>query len=162
MISLSQVISVVIKTGSRIVKVMQFGAKTADECAPFGDDSSPLKDMVAVYADTQEIGEPIIIGYLNENQLAAPGEKRFYSLKPNGDLSFYAWLKNDGTMEIGGKTDNMVRFNPLNNGLSNQNTAINAELTKIAVAITALGGTYVPTQISLNIAQSKINEIKTI
>lgn len=162
MISLARIIGVVVKGGSRILKVIQYGAKTADEAAPFGDDSSPLADMIAVYADTGEIGDPVIIGYLNEKQLAAPGEKRLYSLKENGDLSFYAWLKNDGTMELGGNTDNLVRFAPLNTGLAAQNTAINAELAKIALAIGALGGAYAPGSVSLNIANSKIVEIKTL
>ncbi len=162
MISLSKILSVAVKGGSRILKVWQFGAKTADEAAPFGDDSSPLKDMVAVYADTGEIGEPVIIGYLNQKQLAASGEKRLYSLKPNGDLSFYTWLKNDGTMELGGKNDNLVRFMPLSSGLTSHNTQVVAELNKIAVAIGALGGSYAPGSVNMNINQSKINEIKTL
>lgn len=162
MISLSKIISSVVKSGSRILKVSQYGAKTADECAPFGDDSSPLKDMIAVYADTGEIGEPVIIGYLNENQLAKPGEKRLYSLNETGELSFYAWLKSDGTMELGGKTDNLVRYKPLDAGLQNHNALINAELAKISIAIGLLGGSYTPVALTIDISQSKITEIKTI
>lgn len=162
MITLSNVISVILKNGGRILKVAQYGAKTADECAPFGDDSSPLKDMVAVYSDTGEIGEPVIIGYLNEKQLAAPGEKRLYSLKSNGDLSFFMWLKNDGSIEIGGNTDNMVRFSPLNTALIAHNNQLKSELTKISLAIAALGGSYAVGNVDMNISNSKIQEIKTI
>lgn len=162
MISLANVVSAVIKNGTRILKVMQYGAKTADECGPFGDDSSPLKDMVAVYAQTEEIGDPIIIGYINEKQLAQPGEKRFYSLKADGSLATSIWLKNNGTIELAGNMHNLVRFTPLNAGLQATTSQINAELIKIATAITALGGAYIPLSITNDITASKINEIKSI
>ncbi|MFN0254517.1 hypothetical protein [Pedobacter ureilyticus] len=142
--------------------MIQFGAKTADESAPFGDDSSPLSNMIAVYADTGEIGEPVIIGYLNEMQLAKPGEKRLYSLKSDGSLSFYAWLHNDGTMELGGKVDNLVRYIPLSTGLAKHNTELSAELAKISLAIGSLGGSYTPGAVTMDVSGSKINEIKTL
>lgn len=162
MITTSNIDSTIISDGQRDIKVKQFGAKTADECAPFGDDGNPLKGMVAIYADTSESGDSVIIGYINENQIAAPGEKRFYSLKPDGSLSISVWLKNNGSMEIGGNTDNMVRYAKLNAGLQAAMTKLNAEYTKIQEAITALGGAYVKADVALNISDSKIIEIKTI
>jgi hypothetical protein len=162
MITLSTISGAFVKAGSRILKVFQYGIKTADECSPFGDDSSPLEGMTAIYAETGEIGEPVIIGYMNERQLAAPGEKRIYSLKDNGDISFYAWLKNDGTMQLGGTADNLVRYAPLNAGLSSHNSQVVAELNKIAVAISSLGGTYVPGLVGMDVSGSKIVEIKTL
>lgn len=162
MITLSTISGAVVKAGSRILKIFQYGIKTADECAPFGDDSSPLEGMTAIFADTGEIGEPVIIGYMNEKQLAEPGEKRIYSLKATGEISFYAWLKNNGTMELGGTADNLVRYAPLNAGLSSHNTQVVAELNKIAVAIGALGGSYVPGLVGMNVSDSKIIEIKTL
>lgn len=162
MITLATIKSAVLNNGQRILKVLQFGAKTADECAPFGDDSNPLANMTAVYADTSESGEPVIIGYINNNQLAAAGEKRLYSLKNDGTVSFYAWLKNDGTMQLGGTVDNLVRFAPLNTALVQQNVLINAELAKISAAIAIAGGSYTPGTVSTDITASKINEIKTL
>jgi hypothetical protein len=164
MIQLTTFKSAVVSAGYRALKVLGYGSAplTADECAPFGDDSNPLKNMIAVYAATDEIGDPVIIGYLNKNQLAAPGEKRIYSLKPDGSLGFYAWLKNDGSMELGGTADNLVRYTPLNTGLTGQDTAINSELAKIALAIGLLGGSYAPGTITTDISGSKINEIKCI
>jgi hypothetical protein len=157
--------SAVISAGYRILKVLGYGntALTADECSPAGIDSSPVKNMVAVYSETEEAGDRILIGYFNKNVLAAPGEIRLFSLNPgNGNLSFYAWLKNNGTMELGGNENNIVRYTPLESGLNEQDNLINTELEKIAIAIGLLGGSYVPGTISTDISTSKINEIKCI
>ncbi len=146
----------------RFLKVIQFGPKTAGECMPFGEDGNPIANMSAVYAKTSNIAEPVIIGYINKKQLSLPGEKRLYSLNADGSLSTYLWLHNNGTMELAGNGNNLVRYAPLKSALGNQDDKINAELTKIAAAITTLGGTYVPVTISTDITDSKINEIKCI
>lgn len=162
MISFSKIKSSALKAGKRIFKVLEFGVKTADEIAPYGDDSNPLKGLAAIYAETSEAGEPVILGYLNTKQIAAEGEKRIYSQKANGDISFYIHLKNDGTMEFGGNSDNLIRYAPLDAGLQAQVAKINAELVKIATGITAAGGTYAPTPISLDVSAAKINEAKSL
>lgn len=162
MITISRVKEIAIEKGYRILKVLQYGPKTADECSPFGDDSSPLAGMSAIFANTGEAGEPVIIGYLNKNQLAKPGEKRFYSLKDNGDLSFYVWLKKDGFLELGGNQKNLVRFQELEQGLLQQDTQINAELAKIALSVASVGVVYVPGVIQTQITSAKIEEIKCL
>lgn len=162
MISFSTFKSAVIDAGQRILKVVQYGAKTAAECMPFGDDSNPVANMQAIYATTENIAEPVIIGYLNTQQLAGVGEKRLYSVGADGSVSFYAWLKNDGTLQLGGDVHNLVRYAPLNIALQQQDTAINAELAKIATAIGLLGGSYTPNEVSTDISGSKINEIKCL
>lgn len=163
MITLSKVKENIITAFTRSIKVFQFGAKTADVISPFGDDSAPLKDMIAIYANTSNVGDSVVIGYINKNQIAKAGEKRIFSLDPNnGDLSTYIHLLTDGTMQIAGDNDNAVRYNPLSSGLVAQDVLINAELTKIAAAISALGGTYVPSNISTDIAAAKIDEIRVV
>lgn len=153
----------IIKDGERSLKVVQYGAKTAEVVSDFGDDSAPLKDMIAIYGPTGESGEAVILGYLNKNQIAQPGEKRIFSLKPDKSLSFALHLKNDGTCEFGGNTDNAVRYTALNTALQAEKDLINTELTKIAAAINALApGSYTPTPITLNLIQAKIDEIKTL
>ena len=161
MITYSKVKSTIITNGKRILKVLEFGAKTAVEVAPFGDDGNPLKDMSAIYGRSSASGDDIILGYINKNQIAAVGEKRIYSLKPDGTLSIDIHLRTDGTMEIGGNTDNMVKYIPLDTALKNQDTLINAELIKIATAITTLGGVYTPTSVATDISPSKSDTIKT-
>lgn len=161
MITFAKVKSVVLENAKRILKVEELGPKTANEAAPFGDDASPLKDMTAIYSGTSESGTKIIIGYINKNQLATPGEKRIYSLRPDGTLSFEVHLKGDGTCEIGGNGDNLVKFTPLDVALQAQDTAINAELIKIATAITTLGGAYVVQPVATDISPAKTLSIKT-
>jgi hypothetical protein len=160
MISFSKVKESIIEKGSRILKVVQFGVKTADVVSPFGDDSVPLKDMTAIYANTSEVGDNIILGYINNNQLAAIGEKRIFSLKPDSSLSFAVHLKNDGTCEIGGDEDFAVRFNALNTALQNEVALVNAELTKIAAGIATAGGSYIPAPITLDLNLSRVDNVK--
>lgn len=162
MISISIISDFVIQQGFRIFKVIQYGPKTADECSPFGDDGNPLKDMDAVFCETEVGGEPIIIGYIQKQRLAQPGEKRIYSLDKDGELSNYIWLKNDKTIEIGGSDDNLVAYENLNQGLQEQNQQIMSELTKIATAISTLGGVYVVGDVEINIEKSKTDDIKCL
>lgn len=136
--------------------------QTSHQIAPYGIDSNPIKDMIAVYGETNVDGNTVILGYINKNVLAEPGETRVFATDASGGLKGYVWLKKTGIAEIMGNTDNAVRYTPLNTGLQNQNTAINAELTKIATALNGLvPGIYVPQPVSINISQSKITEIKT-
>lgn len=152
-----------IKNGERELKVIQYGAKTADVVADFGDDSCPIKDMVAIYAKTDENSDNIIVGYFNKNQISQPGEKRIFSLKEDGSLSFAIHLKNDGTCEVGGNADNLVRYQALDDALQAEKTLINTELSKIALAINAIvPASYTPAPITLNLIQAKIKEIKTL
>ena len=162
MISISKINSSLIEKGFRVFKVLQFGAKTADECAPFGEDSNPLKNMSAVFAETSSGGEPVIIGYFNKNQIAEIGEKRMYSLKEDGSVSSFIWLKNDGKIQLNGNVDNAVRFKPLNTAITQTDTSINTELGKIAAVLNSLvPGSYVPTVIQTDISEAKIDDLKT-
>lgn len=162
MITFSKVRSSFIEKGKRVLKVFEFGAKTAVEIAPFGDDSNPIANMTAIYADTGEAGDKIILGYINQSQLAEVGEKRIYSTDSNGAIKFFIWLKNDGTCQIGGTDDNMVRYEKLDDALQAQKTDINVELAKIQSGIIAAGGSYAKLDISINTSAAKINEIKTL
>lgn len=161
MISTAKVKQWSIEKGKRILKLLQFGAKTAKVAAPFGDDSNPVKDMTAIFAETTASGEPVVIGYINTNQIAQEGEKRIFSLKEDGNLSTYIWLKNDETMEIGGNVDNAVRFSKLKEGIDAKDLLIVQELAKIATAIGSIGGTYVPGVVDTNIEAAKIKNVKT-
>jgi hypothetical protein len=161
-ITFSTIKSSLIAQGQRILTLIQYGVKTANECAPFGDDSCPPANLTAIYAETSNAGDQVVLGYINLDQQAQPGEKRLYSLQPDGSLSFYAWLRYDGTMSLGGEDNNLVRYAALNEGIEAKDEKINAELAKIEVAIAALGGTYAMETVSTDISESKINEIKCI
>jgi hypothetical protein len=149
-----------ITAGKRVIKFLEFGVKTADECTPFGIDSNPIADMVAIHANTSNNSESVIIGYINKNQLAGAGETRLFSVDANSALKSYVWLKNDGKLQLNGNDYTAVRFTPLKTGLTNQDALINAELIKIQTAITSLGGVYVPSNVITNIDNSESQDVK--
>jgi hypothetical protein len=157
----------------RFVKFLRLGkydVQNSVEAAPYGTDSNPIKGMVAVYSKTSADGKAVIIGYLNKDQLADVGEHRTYSTDSDGALQFYIWQKNDGTCEIGGDDDNMVRyskleeaFNELKGDFNNLVTLFNSHLHTNG-NMGANTGTPTASGQSSNadISPAKIDEIKTI
>jgi hypothetical protein len=169
-----KVISNAIESGFRKIKIRRYGnddLQTPAQSTPFGIDSAPPKGMIAVYAETHKKGKPVIIGYLNKSLLAADGETRIFSLQANGTLATFIWLKADGTMQIGGNTKNMVRFQELESGFNQLKADFNSFITTynshVHSGVTTGGGSSGPTagsgsQSSASIAGAKINEIKTL
>jgi hypothetical protein len=149
----------------RLIKVLRYGNSDVQEpmlAAPYGVDSNPIKGMKAIYSATASKGDNVIIGFVNVNALAAEGELRFFSTDTNATEKFYAWLKNNGTLELGGNVDNLVRYAKLDQALQQEVIKINVELMKISAAISALGGAYAVQNVSVDISQAKIDEIKTL
>lgn len=159
-ITTSKVKAVNIEEQERLVQVLQFGPKTADEAGPFGIDSSPPNDLTAIYADTGNIQEPVIVGYINNKQIAQQGEIRLYSLDENGQVQSFVWLKNNGDLQLNGDTHNTVRYSPLESVLSTLETTINANLAAISTAIGSIGGTYTPTNVSIDISAAENDKVK--
>jgi len=168
----------------RVIKVRSLGrsaARTAHLVQPFGEDSKPIAWM-PIYADTETTGQPIVIGFINPNvdSELLNGEKKIFSTNENGEESFYLLLKNDGTSQIGGTGDYMVRYNELetafnklkedhNKVVTKLNSIITAFTTWIVVptdggaALKALVGTLQQEAASTaDITPAKIEEIETI
>lgn len=153
----------------RVMKIFALGPYTADLIAPFGDDSCPPQGADVIYMTTENDDQPVIVGIINTGLLASEGEKRLFSYRRDditgnmtNNISFYTWYRTDGTYELGGTEDNAVRFNALNISLQKEIALLNAELTKIQIAISSLGGSYVKENVTLDISSAKINEIKTL
>jgi len=161
----------------RIVKVLVKGKsdfQTAKEYSNFGDDSNPPAGTRALFMETGVKGKTVIVGYLIENKLAAVGEKRIFSQKSDGSISTFIWLKADGTMEVGGDTDFMVRFNKLKTGFDQLKSDYNDLVSAFNSHTHLTAGTGSPspptavpsiipvTPSSASIDDSKIDEIKTI
>lgn len=159
----------------RIVKVRRRGKddiQTAKEYSPFGVDSNAPAGMRAIFAETGVKGKTALIGYLNLDKLAEVGETRLYSIKSDKTLSTFIWLKDDGTMQIGGDDDNMVRFSELKTGFDQLRGDFNTFITAFNTHVhaTAPAGPVSPptgvglpaSQSSASIDDSKIDEIKTI
>ncbi len=138
----------------RVVKILRMGksdVQTSLEVMPYGIDSNPIKDMIALHSDTSEKGKSVIIGYINKQQLAEAGELRLFSTDENGILKAHIWLKNNGDIEILGDSDNMVRYSSLE-------TAFNMLKADLDAARAVLS---LPPS-SADISFAKIDEIKTI
>lgn len=169
-----KVISSTIKNGRHIIKVLRKGLKdvqTAHQVAPYGLDSNPIKDMVAIYGTTSQDGQTVIIGYINLNQVAEPGEYRTFCTDANGNQKFYTWMKKNGTMEIGGDKNHMTRFEELEKGFNELRGDFNTHVQNYnghtnGVIPSGGGPTSFPTPLSqpstANISQAKITEIKTL
>lgn len=155
---LSQVVSAAFDlVKRRIVKIRTLGknVETGFEASPYGTDSNPIAGMRAIYADTEQKGKQIVIGYINTNQLAAPGEHRIYATDAIGNLKLAIWLKADGTIEIGGNSKHMTRFEDLLTGFNQLKADFNAH-------VHSSNGTPPTISSTASIAAAKINEIKTL
>lgn len=143
--------------GSRVVKFYKFGKNvhSAKQAAPFGVDSNPIEGMIAIHTNTSVDGKPAVIGYINPDQVAEVGEMRIFSTDSDGELQTYIHLKNDGTMEIGGNTKHMTRFEELKVGFDQLRTDFNAH-------VHAGNGVPPTTPSTASIDDSKIDEIKTL
>lgn len=157
----------------RVVKVLKYGksdTRTALAAAPYGVDSNPIKGMIAIYSETMTKGKPVIVGYINKNQVADIGELRHFSTDVNGNEVMYLHLLNDSTMEIGGANDNMVRFlelekafNEFKTDYNNHITAYNAHVhSGVTTGPGATGPTTPDTPTGADISLAKIDQIKTI
>ncbi len=162
----------------RIIKFRRFGksdVQTSPQVAPYGTDSNPIKDMIAVYSATSEKGETVIIGYLNKNQLADIGEHRTFSTDEDGNVQFFVWLKNDGTLQLGGDSKHLARFEELKSGFDQLKDDLNDMKNKwnaFTLAYVQGGPSSVGTPPTLagqdsqvstaSIDDSKIDEIKTL
>lgn len=180
MIRLAKTISTeVVEAGRRVIKILGLGkgdVQTPIQAAPFGSDANPPAGLRAIYAPTGNKGDTFVIGFINLDQIAEVGENRLFSTDEDGNLSIDIRLRNDGTAEIGGDVDNMVRyskleesFNELKGDLNDHITDYNGHthITTATVGPTAVPGIIAPTT-SLSspsladITPAKIEEIKTL
>lgn len=157
----------------RLIKVLRFGrsdVQTPFQALPHGIDSNPVKDWLAVYSETTEKGKPVIIGYINPDQLAEVGGTRIYSTDSDGAVQFAIYLRADGTCEVGGDTDNMVRYSELETAFNTLrddfNTFVNTTYNLHQHPTAGVGAPSPPTvtgqQSNADISGAKIDEVKTL
>jgi len=175
MMNIVKVISTKLDDQSRrLIKYLRMGKSDVREslqASPYGTDSNPIADMVAVYAPTLQNGKPVIIGYVNKNQIADVGEHRIFSTDADGLVKMFIHLKNDGTAEFGGDAKNMVRFQELETGFNQLKSDFNSFITTFNIHLHAgvtpgIGTTASPitpgTPSAADISGAKIDEIKTL
>lgn len=179
-----KIISTSIKSAIRIVKFLRYGKSDVQEvqqALPYGLDSNPVKDMIALHAETGQVGKSAVIGYLNLNAVAEVGGTRMYSTDEDGAVQFAIYLRADGTAEVGGDTDFMVRYSELESAFNELKSDFNDFVTKHNQLLTeykvhvhpgvtsgsSSTGATVSTQTpasstTADISGAKIEEIKTI
>jgi hypothetical protein len=167
---LSKVLQSAINSTVRKVQILLFKrAREVEQSVPYGIDSAPVKDMVALYANTGEMGQSVIIGYLYKDAVAEVGSIRLYS------EGGYVHLRANGNLELLGTAKHMVRyeeletgFNSLKQSVTDLTTAFNSHVHATVASLgTPLPPTTVPTVIpaippTATITAAKINEIKTL
>jgi hypothetical protein len=153
----------------RVIKFLRLGksdVQTSVQAGPYGVDAVPVQDMIAVFAPTGEKGKTVILGYLNKNSLAGIGEHRIFSTDENGEQQTYIWLKNDGSIEVGGNADNAVRYSALETAFQELQDAFNQHVQNYNLHIHTLGaspttGPSIGSGFSTgDITAAKIDEIK--
>lgn len=146
-----------------LVKVRRYGkddVQTPTQAAPYGIDSNPIAGMKAIYSPTTESGKNVIIGYINKDHLSDVGEVRLFSTDSNGALKTYVWLKKNGDIQLGGNTDNLVKYTPLNTSMEQLQLFITQQLALIATGIATGGGSYTPGVLDIDISGSKVDKVK--
>jgi hypothetical protein len=165
-------ISRVKQAADTFIKVLRYGKadiQTALPVFPFGVISKPLKEQLAAQANTGSKNNPIVLGYIvADASEVQPGETLLYS------TNFKVFLKEDGTAEIGGNTDNMVRFSDLEtayNQLKDDHDALVTAFNQHVHPTAAPGAPSPPTPVpnvipatlsTGDISDAKIEEIKTL
>jgi len=151
-----------------IVKVLRLGTQdvqTSRQIAPFGLDSNPIKDMVAIQSETSIKGETVVIGYIGKEHVTKVGETRLYSTDSDGGLKSTVHLLDDGTLELLGNDNYAVKYNELETAFNQLKSDFNAHthITSATVgAALTLGVIAPPTSPSTaNISPAKNVNIKT-
>lgn len=178
MLNIVSIISTRLDSTSRmLVKFLRKGksdVRESFEIGPFGFESNPLKDMIALYGQTDENGSDVIIGYVNKNRITDIGESRMFSTDSSGNIVMYLHMKNDGTAEFNGDSDNLVRYSELESAFNELKSDHNELVTKWNAFVAAyvpgspstvglpptLAGSNV-SQSTASVAGAKIDELKT-
>ena len=167
MINVVKILSSSINQGKRVLKFLRYGrqdVQTSVEVMPFGVDSNPVKDMVAIYSETAQNGKTVIIGYINKNQVAEIGGFRTYSTDSYGNVTGYTYLRSNGDMELLGNTNFAVKYNELANVFDELQSDINTLKNLFAtwVPVPTDGGTALKTITATWSATPIIEDITTV
>ena len=115
-VKLSQVLQTV-----RYITLLVMGKKivrTPKQLTPYGFDSNPIENMIAIYAPTSNSDSTgVVIGYINKRCIADIGESRIFSTDASGNFKTNLLCGNDGKIYMGNseiKTDYidfLVKYN---------------------------------------------------
>lgn len=99
----------------RLIKVERYGPTDIlemDEMTLWGYDGNVPTKVPGVMLETAA-DDPRVIGYILKVRKARKGEVRIYATDKDQVEKNYIWLRDDNTIEVGGDSDNMVRYSKL-------------------------------------------------
>jgi len=125
---------------------------------PPGEDSVPETGSTLLVFDLggRRFGLLLNDGVVPE---AVEGEKLLYSSLGTSKAAALN-MRTNGDIEINGDADNAVRFAPLQAALNTLAGFINTQLGLIAAEIVALGGSYAPPTLTIDITAAQVVEVK--
>jgi ribosomal protein S11 len=164
------------EVASSFVKLLVGGksdVRTAPQSLPFGIDSKPIEGQIGVYIRAEDRSKSAVLGYIRESDITTAGETRIYATDSEGVTVFDVILKANGTCELGGNTDNLVRYSDLKTNYDKTKAVVDAILQAINVPVNEPGnGAPSAFQAAMlaattgkttgDISGAKITEIKTI
>ena len=171
MIQLVKIISTTIDSANRrLVKFFRFGKDDVQEvlnASASGDDSPPTENMRGIYVQTSQVGTPVLVGYINDKQIAKPGEKRIFATDQNGNLLLHFYMKDDSTIELGGTGNYAVKFNELKTEFNELKGKFNSLVTNFNYHVHAANATPITPESwafesTAYIDNAKNNKIQTI
>lgn len=159
----------IVNKSRRFVKFIGMGRDDVKEhraAAPWGDESVPIKDAVAIWANTSVSGEAVVVGYINTSALEDlnPGERRIFSTNDTGTLQVYARFTDAGKLELNGDADNLVRYSELKTAFDQLRTDLNALTALYNAHVHPSLGSPTPsvsTPSTADMTASKIDELQT-
>jgi hypothetical protein len=161
MVTLAKVRDTFIEKGKLIIKSLTLkGATTAKQVTPFGIDSNPLDNWTAIYADTTNAGEAVILGYINKNYITEKGEIRIYSIGDDQAVKAHAYARKDGVLELNGDDFSAVRYQNLKTQIDILQSQINSQWPLIATGIATGGGAYSPTNVNVDFSNTESATVK--
>lgn len=161
MITLAKVRETFVEKGKLIIKSLTLkGAATAKQVTPFGIDSNPLGNWTAIYADTTNAGEAVILGYINRDCITEQGEIRIYSIGDDQTVKAYVYARKDGVLELNGSDFSAVRYQNLKTQIELLQSQINSQWPLIASGIATGGGAYTPTNVGIDLTSSESTTVK--
>lgn len=161
MITLTKVRDSFVEKGRMIIKSLSMmGATTAKQVTPFGIDSNPLNNLTAIYADTTNVGEALILGYINKDYITEQGEIRIYSVGADLAVKAYVHAKKDGILELNGDDFSSIRYENFKTKIDLLQQDINAQLGLISTSILGVGGVYTPANLNVDFTNAKSETVK--
>lgn len=174
---LAKIKNVAITKGYRVVR-SKWGNNVVENSklvTPYGMDVNPVQDTIVVTAKTQSNEDGIAIGFLNKKTFEdlVLGEIGFFSENSDKEIQANIIFRNEGTLEINGNDDYMVRFSKLEesfNELQDKYNKLVDAFNSHVHPTAASGPPSTPTPIpdfipasnsTTDIAECKIENIKT-